>query len=79
MRVDADAAALFAVFARGPAALVLANAIRSMPRRVACTLLPGRVGDETLAGAPGPITLDHPRCARFCVFGVASCTPAGTL
>ena len=42
----------------------------------ACTLLPfaprfslGR----TLAEAARPVTLDHPHCARFCVFGASSC------
>jgi predicted phosphodiesterase len=46
---------------------------------VACTLLPYEprfeLGD-TLAAAGRPVTLDHPHCARFCVFGASSCTSA---
>ena len=47
------------------------------PRVVACTLLPY---DErfslgpTLAGSAGPVPLNHPHCARFCVLGGASCS-----
>jgi hypothetical protein len=37
-----------------------------------CTLLPGR----TLDGFEEPVTLDHPHCARFCVYGGASCAGA---
>jgi len=46
---------------------------------VACTLLPYEprfeLGD-TLAAAARPVTLDHPHCARFCVFGASSCMSA---
>lgn len=46
---------------------------------VACTLLPYEprfeLGD-TLAAAARPVTLDHPHCARFCVFGASSCMNA---
>jgi uncharacterized radical SAM superfamily Fe-S cluster-containing enzyme len=46
---------------------------------VACTLLPYEprfeLGD-TLAAAARAITLDHPHCARFCVFGASSCMSA---
>jgi hypothetical protein len=34
---------------------------------------------STLAEAAAPITLDHPHCARFCLYGAASCAPAGTM
>lgn len=50
------------------------------PRVVACTLLPYANGFDLggdLAGAAGPVTLNHPFCARFCVFGAASCTARG--
>jgi len=43
---------------------------------VACTLLPydSRFDlGETLAEAARPVALAHPHCARFCVFGGASC------
>ncbi len=44
---------------------------------VACTLIPydDRFAlGETLAGALGDISLNHPHCARFCVLGGASCS-----
>jgi hypothetical protein len=37
-----------------------------------CTLLP----DRDLAAWDDPITLDHPHCSRFCVYGGASCAGA---
>jgi len=46
---------------------------------VACTLLPydSRFDlGETLAEAARPVALAHPHCARFCVFGGASCASA---
>ena len=47
------------------------------PTVVACTLLPYderfALG-ETLAGARGAVSLNHPHCARFCVLGGASCS-----
>jgi predicted phosphodiesterase len=47
---------------------------------VACTLLPYEARFDlgtTLAEAARPVTLDHPNCARFCVFGAASCAGGG--
>ena len=47
------------------------------PTVVACTLLPydDRFAlGETLAGAHGAVSLNHPHCARFCVLGGASCS-----
>jgi predicted phosphodiesterase len=47
------------------------------PRVVACTLQPYEAGFDLgadLASAARPVTLNHPYCARFCVFGAASCT-----
>jgi len=47
------------------------------PVVVACTLIPYddrfALGD-TLAGALGEVSLNHPHCARFCVLGGASCS-----
>lgn len=47
------------------------------PRVAACTLLPYATAFDlgtTLADAAGPVTLSHPYCSRFCVFGAASCS-----
>ncbi|MGI8931436.1 MAG: radical SAM protein [Sphingomicrobium sp.] len=47
------------------------------PAVVACTLIPydDRFAlGETLGGALGDISLNHPHCARFCVLGGASCS-----
>jgi predicted phosphodiesterase len=46
---------------------------------VACTLLPYTARFDlgpTLAAAASPVTLNHPHCARFCVFGASSCMNA---
>lgn len=47
------------------------------PVVVSCTLLPYdprfEMGDA-LAGALGPVALNHPHCARFCVLGGGSCS-----
>jgi hypothetical protein len=43
---------------------------------VACTLLPYDARFElgtTLAEASGPVALNHPHCASFCVLGGAAC------
>ena len=47
------------------------------PRIAACTLLPYAAAFDlgaSLAEAASPVTLTHPYCSRFCVFGGASCT-----
>ncbi len=47
------------------------------PAVVACTLLPHDAQFElgqTLAEAEGPVALNHPHCAKFCVLGGASCS-----
>jgi pyruvate-formate lyase-activating enzyme len=44
---------------------------------VACTLLPHEAAFDlgpTLAGAAGPVPLNHRHCARFCVLGGAACS-----
>ena len=51
----------------------------AVPRVVACTLLPDAPEFDlgaTLAEAARDVTLSHPHCARFCVFGGSSCAPA---
>jgi uncharacterized Fe-S cluster-containing radical SAM superfamily protein len=47
------------------------------PAVLACTLLAYDQQFElgsTLAAASGPVALNHPHCARFCVLGGASCS-----
>ncbi len=47
------------------------------PAVLACTLLaydPQFELGATLAAASGPVALNHPHCARFCVLGGASCS-----
>ena len=47
------------------------------PAVVACTLLPYDPQFElgrTLKGAAGPVALNHPHCARFCVLGGGACS-----
>jgi hypothetical protein len=39
---------------------------------VACTLLP----DRDISTWDAPVSLDHPHCSRFCVYGGASCAGA---
>ena len=49
------------------------------PAVVACTLLPYDAQFElgaTLAAAAGPVRLNHPHCAKFCVLGGGSCSKA---
>lgn len=47
------------------------------PSVLACTLLAYDTAfelGETLAQAAGPVSLNHPHCAKFCVLGGASCS-----
>ncbi|UOA27380.1 radical SAM protein [Pseudosulfitobacter sp. DSM 107133] len=47
------------------------------PAVLACTLLPYSPAFElgtTLQQAEGPVALNHPHCAKFCVLGGASCS-----
>ena len=49
------------------------------PVVVSCTLLPYDAQFElgqTLRDATGPVPLNHPHCARFCVLGGGSCSRA---
>ena len=69
---------------RSPGSVMCASARMVVKRRgserpsvVACTLLPYDEAFEmgrTLAAASGPIRLNHPHCARFCILGGASCS-----
>ncbi|MDX2167168.1 MAG: radical SAM protein [Deltaproteobacteria bacterium] len=75
------------ILRRDPAAVMCASSRMVVKRRgaaapavVACTLLPYDPRFElapTLAGALGPVALNHPHCARFCVLGGASCQAPG--
>ena len=68
-----------------PEAMMCASSRMVVKRRGAttpvvlpCTLLPYDTAFEMgarLAEAAGPVTLNHPHCARFCVLGGASCSP----
>jgi hypothetical protein len=47
------------------------------PSVIACTLLPYDPRFDlgpTLAGALGPVVLNHPHCAKFCVLGGGACS-----
>jgi len=49
------------------------------PAVLSCTLIPYDPAFElgtTLAEAAGPVPLNHPHCAKFCVLGGASCSRA---
>ena len=49
------------------------------PAVLACTLIaydPRFEMGATLAEAAGPIALNHPHCARFCVLGGGACSRA---
>ena len=49
----------------------------SAPAVVSCTLLPYDQQFElgrSLKAALGPVALNHPHCARFCVLGGAACS-----
>jgi hypothetical protein len=49
----------------------------AQPSVIACTLLPYDPRFDlgpTLAGALGPVALNHPHCAKFCVLGGGACS-----
>jgi hypothetical protein len=72
------------ILGKSPQAVMCASSRMVVKRRgadhpsvVACTLLPYDEAFDlgpTLAGAQGPIALNHPHCAKFCVLGGASCS-----
>ena len=64
----------------GSARMVVRRKGEAAPRVVACTLQPYEPGFDlgaSLAEAARPVVLNHPHCARFCVFGAASCSLGG--
>ena len=76
--------ACWGILGRSPAEIMCASSRMVVKRRgadrpviVSCTLLPHDAQFElgaTLAEALGPVKLNHPHCARFCVLGGASCS-----
>lgn len=59
------------------ARMVVRRKDAASPTVLACTLLPYDDRFDlgpTLAGAGGPVALNHPHCAKFCVLGGASCS-----
>jgi len=78
--------ACWGILVVSPEAMMCASSRMVVKRRGAtepvvlpCTLLPYDAAFEMgtrLADAAGPVSLNHPHCARFCVLGGASCSPA---
>ncbi len=71
--LDVDPAAMMCASSR----MIVKRKGETGPRVAACTLLPYDPRFDmgaTLAEAGGPVTLNHPHCARFCVLGGASCS-----
>jgi hypothetical protein len=72
------------ILGKSPDALMCASSRMVVKRKgakkpsvLACTLLPYDPAfelGETLAAAEGPVALNHPHCAKFCVLGGASCS-----
>lgn len=74
----------WAVLGKDPGAVMCASSRMVVKRKgaaapvvLSCTLLPYdsrfEMG-ETIADASGPVKLNHPHCAKFCVLGGASCS-----
>ena len=76
--------ACWGILGRAPESVMCASARMVVKRRgsdapavVACTLLPYDPAFElgrTLREASGPVSLNHPHCASFCVLGGAACS-----
>lgn len=76
--------ACWSILGRAPESVMCASSRMVVKRKgavapavVACTLLPHDPRFElgaTLAAAAGPVSLNHPHCARFCVLGGAACS-----
>jgi hypothetical protein len=74
----------WSVLGKSPADVMCASSRMVVKRKGAarpvvmpCTLLPYDAGFElgaTLAEATGPVALNHPHCARFCVLGGGACS-----
>lgn len=76
--------ACWGILGKSPASVMCATSRMVAKRKgaerpvvLACTLLADdprfELGD-TLAGASGPVALNHPHCAKFCVLGGAACS-----
>ena len=78
--------ACWGILGTSPEAVMCATSRMVVKRRgsdhaavLSCTLIPYDAAFEmgsTLSGAAGPVALNHPHCAKFCVLGGASCSPA---
>ena len=76
--------ACWGILGKAPASVMCASSRMVVKRKgaertsvTACTLLPYDPQFDlgpTLAGAGGPVPLNHPHCAKFCVLGGASCS-----
>ncbi len=76
--------ACWGILGRSPSEVMCARSRMVVRRRgadgpsvVACTLLPYDARFDlgpSIAAARGPVPLNHPHCARFCVLGGASCS-----
>ena len=74
----------WAILHKEPGEVMCASARMVLKRKgqarasvVACTLLPHSAGFDTgpeLADALGPVKLNHPHCAKFCVLGGGRCS-----
>ena len=79
--------ACWSILGRMPDSVMCSNSRMVVRRReadrpsvVACTLLPYETEFDlgaTLAEAAGPVALNHPHCARFCVLGGGACSREG--
>ena len=88
MDADADVPEIsidcWEVLGKDPGAVMCASSRMVVKRKgaaapvvLSCTLLPHDARFEmgaTLSEASGPVKLNHPHCARFCVLGGASCS-----
>ena len=78
--------ACWGILGKSPADVMCASSRMVVRRRgaerpavLSCTLLPYHPAFElglTLREASRPVPLNHPHCAKFCVLGGASCSPA---
>jgi hypothetical protein len=77
--------ACWGILGKSPADVMCATSRMVVKRKgalrpvvLSCTLLPYDPAFEmgaTLSDASGPVPLNHPHCAKFCVLGGASCSP----
>jgi uncharacterized radical SAM superfamily Fe-S cluster-containing enzyme len=77
--------ACWSILGKAPEAVMCASSRMVVKRKgadratvLSCTLIPYDAAFEmgaTLREAAGPVPLNHPHCAKFCVLGGASCSP----